>query len=72
MPARMMGALDRNFDGKVQRNELPGRVEKVLGPKFVELDSDKSGALETAELGPAMKLLTPLVRTSSRSEEPTP
>ena len=72
MPVRMMGALDRNFDGKVQRGELPGRVEKALGPKFDELDADKSGALETAELGPAMKLLTPLVRTSSRSEEPTP
>lgn len=73
MPVRMMGALDRNFDGKVQRSELPGRVEAALGPKFSELDADKSGALEVAELGPAMKLLTPLVRTSSsRSEEPTP
>ena len=74
MPTRMMGALDRNFDGKVQKDELPGRVAQAIGAKFDELDANKSGALETAELGPAMRLLTPLVRTSrsDSAENPTP
>jgi len=70
----MMGALDRNFDGKVQKDELPGRVAQAIGAKFDELDANKSGALETAELGAAMRLLTPLVRTSrsDSAENPTP
>lgn len=72
MPKRMMGALDANFDNKVQRSELRGRVEKAIGPRFDDLDADKSGALEISELGGAMRLLTPLVRTSRSGDEPTP
>ena len=71
MPNRMMGALDANFDGKVQRAELRGRVDKAIGPNFASIDLDKDNALDKTELNGAMKFLTALVR-SGRSNRDAP
>jgi hypothetical protein len=71
MPNRMMGALDANFDGKVQRAELRGRVDKAIGPNWASIDLDKDNALDKTELGGAMKYLTALMR-SGRSNRDSP
>lgn len=71
MPNRMMGALDANFDGKVQRAELRGRVDKAIGPNWASIDLDRDNALDKTELGGAMKYLTALMR-SGRSNRDAP
>lgn len=71
MPRRLMGALDVNLDDKVQRNELRGRVEAALGPHFDEVDADKSGTLEVAELPAAMKYFAEIM-ASGRSSRNAP
>lgn len=66
MPKRLMGAMDTNLDGKVQRDELGGRVARALGPHFDAEDADRDGALDLAELGGAMRHLSGLM--SSRGD----
>lgn len=72
MPVRMMGGIDANFDGKVQREELRGRLEKALGPHFEEIDANKDNVLDVAELGGTMKYLGPLIAESRGRRDPTP
>lgn len=69
MPNRMMGALDANFDGKVQRAELRGRVDKAIGPNWASIDLDKDNALDKTELGGAMKYLTALMRSGRSNRD---
>jgi hypothetical protein len=64
MPNRMMGALDANIDGKVQRAELRGRVEKAIGPNWATVDANKDDVLDKFELNAAMKYLAPIMRSS--------
>ena len=67
MPNRMMGALDENLDGKVQRVELPGRIEKAVGPHWASLDGNKDDVLDKSELSGAMKYLTEIMRSGRGS-----
>jgi peroxiredoxin len=46
----MLGALDDNIDGKVQLAELRGPMKAAMGTKFAELDKNRDGALDPAEL----------------------
>jgi mono/diheme cytochrome c family protein len=71
IPVQMMGMLDTNLDGKVASDELHGRVNAALKPHFAELDTDKDGFLNGAELAGGLKFLMPLVNSSS-AHSPTP
>jgi mono/diheme cytochrome c family protein len=46
---RMIGMIDDNADGAVQKAELKGQL-KAVAAKFEEFDADKSGALTGGEL----------------------
>jgi hypothetical protein len=43
------GMVDDNYDGKIQENELTGMMAS-LKPRFAQLDVNKSGDLDAAEL----------------------
>jgi hypothetical protein len=47
---RIMGMLDDNIDGKLQKAELRGEMGQMIGRYFAMIDADKSGALEKSEL----------------------
>ena len=47
---RMMGMFDDNLDGKVQKAELKGEIGERLTPFFAQIDADKSGTIEQAEM----------------------
>lgn len=55
--ARMMGMLDDNVDGKLQKAELRGRVGTMLGQYFAQLDKDGDGALDKTELAAAQGMM---------------
>jgi hypothetical protein len=53
--------VDDNYDGMIQENELKGMMAS-LKPRFKDLDTDKSGGLDPAELkagGGAMMMPRP-------------
>ncbi len=47
---RMMGMLDDNMDGKVQKAELKGEMGQGIAKYFAMIDRDKDGALSQPEL----------------------
>jgi hypothetical protein len=54
---RLMGMLDDNLDGKIQKAELKGRMGEMLGKYFDVLDKDHDGSLDKAELAEAQKMM---------------
>ena len=51
--SQMMGSLDSNLDGFIEKNELKGPLA-YLRAKFDELDTNHDGKLDAAELAKAM------------------
>ena len=47
---RMMGMLDDNIDGKLQKAELRGQMGEMIGKYFVMIDKNKDGSLDRGEL----------------------
>ncbi len=47
---RMMGMMDENVDGKLQKAELRGEMGQSIAKYFVMIDKNKDGALDQAEL----------------------
>jgi hypothetical protein len=56
---RLMGMLDDNLDGKVQKAELKGRMGDMLGKYFDVLDKNHDGALDKTELAAAQAMMGP-------------
>jgi peroxiredoxin len=54
---RMLGMLDANIDGKLQKAELKGEMGRMLGKYFEVLDKDHDGSLNMAELEAASKMM---------------
>ncbi len=57
LKTRLIGMMDSNFDGKIQKNELRGPLGDAIRPHFEQLDLNKDGGLEAKELEPVMKML---------------
>lgn len=57
MKTRLIGMMDSNFDGKIQKSELRGPIGDAIRPYFDKLDTNKDGALDLQELAPVMKML---------------
>jgi peroxiredoxin len=55
--ARMLGMLDANIDGKLQKAELKGEMGNMLAKYFDVLDKDHDGSLDMAELQAAQKMM---------------
>ena len=51
---RLIGFLDKNLDGKVEKSELRGQIGKMLLAKFDEIDTNHDGMLDKAELKTVM------------------
>jgi len=56
---RLMGMLDDNIDGKIEKAELKGRVGDMLGKYFEVLDKNHDGALDASELAAAQAMMGP-------------
>ena len=54
MASSMIGALDTNLDGVVEKSELRGRFGEMLKARFDELDKNHDGVLDASELAAAM------------------
>ena len=54
---RLIGMMDSNFDGKVQKSELRGPIGDGVLPHFEQLDVNKDGSLDAKEFEPVMKML---------------
>jgi mono/diheme cytochrome c family protein len=52
--SRLLGFLDKDLDGKVEKAELRGQIGKTLLAQFDALDTDHDGSLDKAELKVAM------------------
>jgi hypothetical protein len=56
---RLMGMLDDNLDGKIEKAELKGRMGDMLGKYFDVLDKNHDGALDKTELAAAQAMMGP-------------
>jgi hypothetical protein len=54
---RMMGMLDSNVDGRIEKAELKGRMGDMIGKYFDQLDANHDGALDKAELATMQKMM---------------
>jgi hypothetical protein len=50
LDGRLMGFLDKNLDGKVEKAELRGRMGKMLLAQWDGLDANHDGVIDKAEL----------------------
>lgn len=64
-----MGAMDDNFDGKLQKAELKGQTGDMMAKFFGVIDKNADGALDPDELREAQKLM-PRRRQSAETEAP--
>ncbi|MGA0608222.1 redoxin domain-containing protein [Phenylobacterium sp. VNQ135] len=64
-----MGAMDDDFDGKLQKAELKGQTGDMMAKFFGVIDKNTDGALDPAELREAQKLM-PRRRQSAEAETP--
>ena len=53
---RLLGNVDANMDGKIQKSELKGLIGKTLLPRFDQLDTNHDGVLDKDELAAGTKL----------------
>jgi len=59
--SRLMGMLDDNLDGKIEKTEVAGRgrIGDMLGKYFDTLDKNHDGALDKTELAAAQAMMGP-------------
>jgi mono/diheme cytochrome c family protein len=53
---RMLGMLDDNLDGKIEKSELKGQMGVMLGMAWNKLDTNGDGVLDKAEVAAASKM----------------
>ncbi|MCR5874149.1 redoxin family protein [Phenylobacterium sp. J426] len=66
---RMLGMLDDNLDGKLQKAELKGQFGKQLASFFGQIDRDSSGAIEKAELAAVQQMLFQRRRQAEQQQQ---
>jgi mono/diheme cytochrome c family protein len=54
---RLFGMFDDNMDGMIQKAEFKGELGDKLAPFFAQMDQNKSGGIENAELMAALKVM---------------
>jgi len=56
-PTRMLGMMDDDIDGKLQKAEMKGRMGEMLGKYFAVLDKNGDQSLDRSELTAAQALM---------------
>jgi hypothetical protein len=64
---RMLGMMDDNLDGKLQKAELRGRMGEMLGRFWATIDKNQDGALDRAELAAAQAMMPQRRRGASQA-----
>ena len=54
----LMGMLDSNIDGRIQKAELKGQIGQQLGKNWDGLDRNHDGAIDAQELAAALKMMS--------------
>jgi hypothetical protein len=54
---RLLGSLDANMDGKIEKAELKGLLAKMIAPRWDQLDANHDGVLDKDEIAAATKLM---------------
>ncbi|HEX4709407.1 redoxin domain-containing protein [Phenylobacterium sp.] len=54
---RLMGMLDSNIDGKIEKSELKGQIGEQIGKYFDVLDKNHDGALDKTELAAMQQMM---------------
>jgi hypothetical protein len=68
---RLLGSLDANMDGKIQKAELKGLMGKMLAPRWSQLDITADGVLDKDEIAAATKLMFQRRRTAAQGSAET-
>ena len=68
---RLLGSLDANMDGRVQKAELKGLMGKMLAPRWSQLDTTADGVLDRDEIAAATKLMFQRRRTAAQGSSET-
>jgi hypothetical protein len=64
---RMIGMMDDNIDGKLQKAELRGQAGQMLTKFWAVIDKNGDGAIDKAELAAAQKLMPQQRRRGSEA-----
>jgi len=56
---RLMGMMDDNIDGRIEKAELKGRIGEQLAKYFDVLDKNHDGAIDKTELAAAQAMMGP-------------
>ncbi|HVY90665.1 MAG TPA: hypothetical protein VG942_17495 [Hyphomonadaceae bacterium] len=65
---RLIGMLDSNLDGKVEKSEIKGMAVSMIGSRFDQLDTNKDGVLDQQELD----AITSALNRRQGGGDPTP
>ena len=63
---RLLGSLDANMDGRVQKAELKGLMGRMLTPRWSQLDTTADGVLDKDEIAAATRMMFQRRRTTSQ------
>jgi Ca2+-binding EF-hand superfamily protein len=50
MDGRLMGFIDKDLDGKIEKTELRGQLGKMILAQWDEIDANHDGVIDKAEL----------------------
>jgi len=67
---RLIGMMDDNLDGKLQKAELKGQMGGMLSNYFAVLDKNKDGALDAGEMQAAQAMMGNRRRTDATPPSP--
>jgi len=69
LETRLMGILDKNLDGKIEKGELRGQMGKMLLAQWDGIDTDHDGSIDKAELKAGQGKLRMFGRHRNAAEE---
>ncbi len=69
---RMMGMLDSNVDGRIEKAELKGRMGEMIGKYFDQLDTNHDGYLDKNELAAMQKMMSSQRRRQADAKPAAP
>jgi EF hand len=67
---RMMGMLDTNVDGKIEKAELKGRMGDMIAKNFDAIDRNHDGVIDKDELAAMQKMMGGQRRRQADAAQP--